>query len=396
MSTTLYYTTIITPREIVERGSVIISDEGKIAYSGLLEDAPRHDGRLIDLRGLYVVPGFIDIHVHGGKGITFGGSQDAAAELKAYSEWVVSTGVTGFLTSIATPDIKSLVAMVRAYAEAMEQFSFWNLRDIPGAEPLGIHLEGPYLNPEKKGAFNPQWLRKPDFDEAVAVLEAGQGWIRQITLAPELPGARELASIFRAAGVVVSMGHTNANYADAAAALRGNFTHVTHTFNGQSGFHQREPGVFGAILASDVVTAELIADGIHAHPGAMKILTRCLGADRITLITDAMAGAGLPDGTYELVGQQVTVRSGIATVPDGTLAGSTAAMNQCVRNMASIVGLPLQQAVQMASLNPARTMGFASRLGSIQNGKDASLTVIDQDANIYLTLVKGRVVYSNL
>jgi len=396
MSSTLYYTNILTPYETIERGSLVISDEGKIAYVGALENAPRQDGRMIDLRGLYVAPGFIDIHVHGGKGITFGGSRDAAAELKDYSEWVVSTGVTGFLTSIAAPDLKSLVALVHAYAQAMEQFSFWNLHDIPGAEPLGIHLEGPYLNPEKKGAFNPQWLRKPALDEVEAVLEIGQGWIRQVTMAPELPGAPELASIFRAAGVVVSMGHTSANYATASAALRGNFTHVTHTFNAQSGFHHREPGVFGAILTSDFVTAELIADGVHAHPGAMKILTRCLGADRITLITDAMAGAGLPDGAYDLVGQQVTVRNGIATVPDGTLAGSTAAMNQCVHNMTSLVGLPLQQAVQMASLNPARTMGFASRLGSIQPGKDASLTVIDQDANVYLTLVKGRVVYSNL
>jgi N-acetylglucosamine-6-phosphate deacetylase len=389
MATTLYYTNIFTPEETIERGALVITDDGKIAYVGPTENAPQGDGKKIDLRGRYVVPGFIDVHVHGGKGITFGASGNAEEELRSYSEWVVSTGVTGYLCSLAAPDARALVELVASYADALQA-------GVPGAEPLGLHLEGPFLNLERKGAFNPAWLRMPAIGEIDAVLKAGRGTIRQITLAPELPGAADVAARCQAAGVVVSLGHTNSDYATASAALHGDFTHVTHTFNAQRGFHHREPGVFGAILSSDEVTAELIADNVHAHPGAMKVLLRCLGTDRVVLITDAMSGAGLPDGDFDLVGMKVTVKDGHATLSDGTIAGSTATLNRCVRNINQLVGIPLRDAVKMASLNPARAMGFASRLGSIATGKDANLVVIDDQADVYLTLVKGQVVYSNL
>jgi len=386
MATTLYYAKVFTPTEVIERGTVVISDEGHIAYVGPIEDAPRTDGLRMDMRGRIVVPGLMDVHVHGGKGVTFGIPGRIADDLRAYSEWVATAGVTGFLCSVAAPDAETLVQVVRSCADALEA-------GMPGAEALGPHLEGPFINKEKKGAFNPAWLRQPAMDEAEAVLQAGRGWIRQMTLAPELPGAHELAARFRAAGVVVSLGHSNTDYETASAALRGNFTHVTHTFNAQRGFQHREPGVFGAVMASDNVTAELIADLIHVHPGAMKVLVRCLGTDRIVLITDAMAGAGLADGTYELVGHTVTVKDGRATLADGTIAGSTATLNQCVRNVNREIGVPLSEAIKMASLNPARAMGFANRLGSIAVGKDASLTVIDEQVNVYMTLVKGQIVY---
>ena len=389
MATTLYYTNIITPVEVIERGAVVISDEGKILYTGPLEDAPRAGGMQIDLRGRFVAPGFIDIHTHGGNGVTFGNG-NPVEELQRYSEWVAGTGVTGYQCSLAASSPQALVEIVSGYAEAMQA------EVVEGAEPLGIHLEGPYLNKERKGAFNPAWLRLPELAEAEAVLKAGRGWVRQITLAPELPGAQEVAAFFRQHGVVVALGHSNTDYETASAALKGNFTHVTHTFNAQSGFHHRQPGVFGAVMASDEVTAEVIADTVHAHPGAVKVLVRCLGTDRVVLITDAMSGAGFPDGEYNLVGQKVLVKNGLATLADGTIAGSTATLGRCVRNVHQLVGLPLAQAVKMASLNPARAMGFASRLGSIAVGKDASLVVIDEDVNVYMTIVKGKVVYSNL
>jgi N-acetylglucosamine-6-phosphate deacetylase len=389
MVTTLSYTDILTPREVLSNGAIVISEDGKVAYVGPMEGAPQESGKRLDLRGLYVVPGFIDIHVHGGSGVTFGSSGNPVEELSRYSKWVSSSGVTGYLCSLAAPNAGSLVELVRSYAQALKY-------GVPGAEPLGIHLEGPYLNKEKKGAFNPEWLRLPSMDEAEAVLAAGEGWIRQMTLAPELPAAEQIARYFRQEGVVVSMGHTNCDYTTASAALKGNYTHVTHTFNALSSFHHREPGAFGAIMASDTVSAELIADNVHAHPAAMKILVRCLGTDRIALITDAMAAAGMPDGSYSLVGQEVTVKDGHATLSDGTLAGSTALLNQCVRNIHQLVGLPLQEAVKMASLVPAQAMGFSNRLGSIRVGKDASLAVIDPDVNVRLTIVRGKVVYSNL
>ena len=389
MATTLFYSNILTPTERIYPGTVVISDDGKIAYVGSMEAAPEMSGKRLDLRNLTVAPGFIDIHVHGGKGVTFGETGNAAEELRAYSEWVVSTGVTGYLCSLAAPNAEALVELVSQYVAAMKA-------GVPGAKPLGIHLEGPFINKEKKGAFNPDWLRMPSLEEAEAVLAAGEGWIRQVTMAPELPNAERLASKFREQGVIVSLGHTNSDYETASAALKGAYTHVTHTFNAQSGFHHRKPGVFGAILASDGITAELIADTVHAHPGAMKILLRCLGSDRVALITDAMAGAGLEDGEYNLVGQAVTVKDGKATLADGTIAGSTAAMNQCVRNVHRLLGLSLAEAVKMASLVPARAMGFASRMGSLEVAKDANLTVLDDDGEVRLTMVKGRLVYSNL
>lgn len=389
MASSLFYSNILTPTESIPSGALAISDEGKIAYAGAMEDAPQAEGKRLDLRGLFLVPGFIDIHVHGGKGITFGESGTAEEELRGYSEWVAANGVTGFLASLAAPDPKALVDLVGRYVRVMQ-------KGLPGAQGLGIHLEGPFISKEKKGAFDPKWLRPPSMEEAEAVLEAGQGWIRQITMAPELPGAGPVASRFRREGVVVAFGHTNSDYATASAALQGDWTHVTHTYNAQSGFHQREPAAFGAILASDQVTAELIADGIHAHPAATKILVRCLGTDRVALITDAMAGAGLEDGTYHLIGQAVTVKDGKATLANGTIAGSTACLNECVRNIHEWTGVSWADAVKMASLVPARAMGLAARYGSIRTGKEASLTALDAQGHVHLTLVRGKVAYSSL
>jgi N-acetylglucosamine-6-phosphate deacetylase len=378
---------ILTPTEVIEDGAVIVGDDGRIAYVGPAAEAPGVAGEALDLRGRRLLPGLIDIHVHGGKGVTFAIPGQAGQDLRLYSEGVASTGVTGFLCSLDAPDAATLVQVVEESVAALEA-------GLPGAEGLGIHLEGPFLNPAKKGAFNPAHLRPPTLAEAEGVLRAGRGWIRQITMAPELPGAQQVAARMRAAGVVVALGHSNSDYEGASAALRGDFTHVTHTFNAQRGFGQREPGVFGAILASDKVTAELIADTIHVHPGAMKVLLRCLGTDRVVLITDAMTAAGVSDGRYDLAGNTVVVKDGRATLLDGTIAGSTAALIECVRNVHQQVGVPLPEAVKMASLNPARAMGFAGRLGSIAAGKDASLTVVDEDMTVWLTMVKGKLVYS--
>lgn len=379
---------LILPGRLLHHGAVIVNEQGKIEFVGEMKDLPEQDGTTIDLGGMYLSPGFIDIHVHGGNGITFGVG-DLAAETAKYSGWIVSKGVTGYLISVAESTPQLLVAMIENYADVFTD-------PHEGAEVLGLHLEGPFLNVEKKGAFDPSWLRKPNLEEMEAYIKAGKGWIRQMTLAPELPGADEVARMCRKAGILVAMGHTNTSFELADQALKGDFRHVTHTFNAQSGFSQRAPGVFGAILVSEDVTAELIADTVHVHPGAMRLLLRCLGSDRVVTVTDAIPAAGFADGEYHVAGFDAYVKDGRATLADGTIAGSTATMDRCVANLVNHVGLSLEEAVRTASLNPARAMGVADRLGSIETGKDANLIVFDDSIYVKLTMVKGHVVYDEM
>ena len=378
---------LITPAQTIDPAAVVISDDGTIEYAGAVSGLPGGPVGGLSLPGYVVVPGFINVHTHGGHGITFGNGDDLAGDLRAYSVWAAGAGVTGFLCTLAAPDAASLHSLVRTYSDLFEGERF------PGAQPLGLHLEGPYLSPERKGAFNEAWLRLPDVDEVRALLSAGQGWIRQMTLAPELPGADAVAALMRDAGVVPALGHSNTDYATASAALAGPFAHVTHTFNAQRGFHHREPGVLGAVLASDGVTAELIADTVHVHPAAMKVLVRCLGPDRVVLITDAMAAAGLGDGQYELVGHKVLVENGVARQSNGTIAGSTAVLSTCVRNMVNAVGVSLQDAVKMATINPAKVARVADRQGQLAPGYAGNLTVLDAGLDVKMTVVGGRVVY---
>lgn len=379
---------ILTPSEEVRDGVIVINEGGRITYCGKRSSAPPSEGKRINLKDKIIAPGFIDIHVHGGYGVAFG-MGNLAEGLEKYSQWVVSGGVTGYLLSITGPDAEGIYQLISAYADILD-------KGVRGATPLGLHLEGPFLNPQKKGAFNPAWLRHPDVKEARKYLQLGRGWIKQMTIAPELPGASEVAAIMRSGGVTVALGHSNTDYETASRALQGDFTHITHSFNAQSAFSHRAPGVFGAVLASDQATGELISDGVHVHPGAMKVLLRCLGKGRIAVISDAIPGAGLPDGEYHLIGQHVTVKAGKATLDDGTIAGSTVQMNECVRNMHQLVGASLTDAVRMASLNPAQVIKEEKTLGSLEAGKWANLVVMDEQVNIQLCMVKGNVVFGNL
>lgn len=379
---------LAAPSCIIGNGLLVVSNDGKIAYAGPEDGFTRQDCKHIDLRGRLLVPGFIDLHHHGGDGISFEAGADPQ-QMAEHAAWAARNGVTGYLRTIAAPTQPELLALIGAHVDQMKGAS-------GGARPLGLHLEGPFLNPDKAGAFNPGWLRAPDAGEIRAWLETGEGWIKMVTLSPELPGAFESAHLLLQAGVVAAMGHTTADYGTVARALAGDFSHSTHTFNAQSGFTHRDPGAVGAVLASDTATAEVIADGVHVHPAALKILVRCLAHERVVLVTDSMPAAGLPDGEYSLVGQQVTVQGGTARLADGTLAGSTATMPHCVRTMHRDADVPLYQALQMASLNPARVIGADKVTGSLQPGKTADLVVIDDDVNVYLTMVNGEIVYNRL
>lgn len=379
---------IITEHEIKNNYSVVIADDGRIKFVGPSSNKPVIDGSYFDLSGYIISPGFIDIHVHGGHGVTFGDA-DLETKLREYSKWVAINGVTNFLCSIAAPERTSLTDLISRYVDILS-------KEYPGAQCSGLHLEGPFMNVEKKGAFNPKWLRKPDVAEVEEYIEAGRGWIKQITLAPELKNADRVAAVINEHGIVAALGHSNCDHKIAAQALKSYFTHVTHTYNAQSNFNHRFPGVVGAILSSDKVTAEIISDMVHVHPTAIKVMVRCLGTDRIVIITDAMAGAGMPEGKYFLVGNEVTVKDGIALLDDGTLAGGISTMNQCVRNMVEKVDVPLVSAIKMATLNPAKVIKAADHLGSIVEGNDGSLIVIDEAINVYMTVVKGKIAHNAL
>ncbi len=387
MKTIIKNTNIVLPDEILTDGAVGIDEQGKITFVGPSQELTTQVDEIIDLQGMYLAPGLIDLHDHGGFGVAFDGSDDLADDLVKYSNWAATTGLTGFLTSIAAPSTEKLVMLIKSLVVEFE-------KGLPGAQALGIHLEGPYLSPQQKGAQSLDWLRTPSIEEAKKVLDAAQGWIKQITLAPELPNADEVAAYFYNAGVTVALGHSAADYETAERALNSYWTHITHAFNVHKGFHHRDPSIAGAILTSDVATAELIADLVHVHPGAMKLLIRCLGTDRIVLITDAMQATGLPDGEYTLLGEKVIVTDGKSTSIDGSIASSSAVLRDCVRNVRDVLDVSLPAAVKMASLNPASAINESQALGSIEVGKIANLIAFDDEINIKKTLINGKIVYS--
>ncbi len=261
-----------------------------------------------------------------------------------------------------------------------------------GAQHLGIHLEGPYLNLDYRGAQHPDHFRSPSRDEYSAWLETGV--IRLITLAPELEGAAELVSAGRARGVEFAIGHSGASYEQVIEAANWGVRQATHTFNGMLGLHHRTPGTLGGVLTDDRIYCQVIADGVHVHPAMVRLLVRAKGAGRTILITDAMRATGLQDGTYDLGGQEVMVRDGVARIASGSLAGSTLTLDVALRNVMRYTGLALAEALPMVTATPAEALVLAGRKGVLAPGADADVVLLDADLNVVMTLVAGQVVYT--
>jgi N-acetylglucosamine-6-phosphate deacetylase len=379
MLTALLNACVLTPDEQLAGATVVIRD-GCIEAVGV-GLAPPAGAQTFDLSGLTLAPGFIDIHVHGGAGFSL--ITEDPEEIRSYARWVVSRGVTGFLATLVgapLPQMKRWLATAAAADEDVDG----------GARPLGVHLEGPFVNPARRGALPAEGLRPPAVAEFLALAEAAQGRLKVITLAPELPGAADLIAAARERGVAVSMGHTDATYEQALEAIEWGVRQATHCFNGMRPFHHRDPGCLGAILSSPMLSAELIADGVHVHPGAMALLLAAKGPQRTILVTDGIAAAGLADGAYALAGEAIQVRDGVASLPDGTLAGSVATMDQAVRNMVRLGLAPLAQAVRMASSNPAAALGLGQRLGRVAPGFAADLVALDESLEVAMTFVGGE------
>jgi len=376
--------TVISPFRTIKNG-VVIFDDGKITAVGGESEVKMPEGaRVIDASGKNVAPGFIDIHIHGGRGRdVMEGSYEAINEL---AKFVASHGTTAFLPTTVSASREDLLKAVRAVKTAME-------RGTEGAEVLGVHLEGPYINLKKHGAHDAEYVRPPSLDEIKELFETANRTIKIVTLAPEVNGSKELIKELGRLGIVASVGHSNATYGETMNAIKLGLRHAAHAFNEMRSFHHREPGIVGAVLVHGELTAELISDSIHVHPVAMKLLVKTKGTNKVVLVTDAIQAAGMPDGKYKLGKQKVIVKKGVCRLESGELAGSTLTMDEAVRNAMKSVGLPLRTAIKMAAINPAVAISINKNKGSLKPGKDADIVIIDDEVNVYGTIVKGKVVY---
>jgi len=368
----------------VSRGDLLIA-EGKIARIEEEGELKAEAEREINADGAYLSPGFIDLHVHGGGGGEFNEAPKEAAgeeEISRILNAHLMRGTTTLLGTVLTGSLEEMRAAMDLIAA----------RDHP--QLGGIYLEGPFFSAEKKGAQPPDHLREPDLETFKRLVEGFEEEIKIFSLAPELPGALELLPAIREIGATPAIGHSNATFAETVQALNEGAELFTHVFNGMKGFHHREPGVLGAALSAGGVgpdvPVELIADGVHVSPEAIQLLLELKGADKVCLITDAMAATGMGEGEYSLGGQKVVVKEGQARLAqDGSLASSVLTMDVALKNMVQF-GLSLPQAARSASLVPARVLGVEDRKGSIERGKDADLVLFDESFQVEKVLIGGE------
>lgn len=359
------------------------------------EAAPQPDPANLT-QASFISPGFVDIHVHGGGGGDFmDGDPEAVAAITACH---VQHGTTALLATTLTAPEEQILRAIRAVKAAPKR----------GTRIVGFHIEGPYINEKWRGAQNPEYVRAADLGEVdrwqaeaksdhADGCDCGCGGDRprwHITLAPEIPGNLAAIRGLVERGFVVSAGHTDCTYAQLQAGMAEGLSHATHLYNAMRGLHHREPGTVGGALTLPGLTIELIADGIHVHPASMRVAVNARGVDSSLLITDAMRAAGMPDGEYYLGELKTFVKNGEARLENGSLAGSVLTMGGAVRNMVNLVGLELHQAVQMASLNPARRHGLEAQIGSLAVGKRADLVLLDKDLNIDTTIVGGTIAHT--
>ncbi|GAO05721.1 N-acetylglucosamine-6-phosphate deacetylase [Streptomyces lydicamycinicus] len=373
---------IARPSGVVERGRIAV-EGGRIGdvHSRDLDLAEGAAGSVVDLSGHLIVPGFIDMHVHGGGGGSF--SSADPEECMTVVETHRRHGTTSMLASTVTGELTDLARQAAVLAELVQQ-----------GELAGIHFEGPFISPDRCGAHQPGLLRDPDPADVRKLLDAAHGTASMMTVAPELPGGLASVRLLADAGVIAAIGHTDSSYDATREAIDAGATVATHLFNAMPALGHRAPGPVAALLEDERITVELINDGTHLHPAVLQLAVREAGDGRVAFITDAMGAAGMNDGRYPLGPMQVEVKDGVARISEGptagSIAGSTLTLDRAFQRAVTVDGLTVDQAVQALSATPARLLGIDDRTGALQTGKDADLVVLDAAYDVVGVMRRGE------
>lgn len=364
----------------IEKGSVLI-ENGKIKE---INPTTPYEGETIDANGLYLSPGFIDVHIHGAAGYdTMDGTFKAINEI---AKAIAKHGTTSFTPTTMTVASEDILQSMKIIKEA-------KLNGTDGANVLGAHLEGPFISPKAIGAQNPKYVLAPSIENFNKIVGDYEDAVVSITLAPEVDGAEELIKYLSDKSIKVSMGHTKATYKEAMNGINCGCSHATHLFNAMTGFAHREPGVVGAVFDSPITT-ETISDGIHISYPSLRTAYKVKGTDKVLLITDAMMACSMPDGMYSLGGQDVVVKNGAARLKDGTLAGSILTLDKAVKNVYNNSNYDLFEVVKMATYNAAKHCKVENKKGLIKEGYDADLLLFDKDIDIKHVIINGKLNYS--
>ncbi len=370
---------IITPFRIVNNGAILIKDDKIYEIGKVNELTFSEDTEIIDVSGNIIAPGFVDLLVHGGAGRGFSDEDDESIQI--ISDYFLSQGSTTMMASLHAKPKERLLKDFERLANYIKMHPDSNIK--------GIHMEGPYLNPEYKGAMNEDYLWEPSVESFLEMYEAAKGYLKIMTIAPELPGALEVIREASFRGVICSIGHSTASYEQIVKAIDNGATHVTHMFNAMKPMHHRHPSIITAALLRDELKIELIADTFHVHPAMMELLLKVKTAKNIILITDSIRAGGMHEGEYHFSDQKVYLKDNIATLEDGTLAGSTLTLNKAVKNLLDTTEIKITDAFRMASLNGSKVIN-AGR-GILASGKIADLVVLNNNFEVIMTIISGKI-----
>ena len=381
MSTTFIHNVRLIDDDGIEPSGVLFQNGKIVSVNRDNKSSKLAADNEIDGNGHFLIPGMIDVHIHGAEGFDM---MDGTTEsVKAVSKACARTGCTSFLATSVSSSIEDLLNMVT------------NVKEVAGREPgakiIGIHSEGPYLNVKRKGMQNERYLRHPDLKEMKKIMEHTGSLLKMVTLAPELPGGMEMIRFLKEHGIIAAIAHSDATYDDAKQAFQCGASHITHCFNGMRPIHHRDPGVIIAAFEESSVSVQAIVDHIHLHPAIVRLIYREKGPDKMVLITDALQAMGMGDGTYLFGGHEVKVVDRVATLSDGTLASSTVTMNEALEKTVSS-GIPLRDAVKMATRTPADILGLSNK-GRLEPGADADLVLINDRFEVLHTIVNGKTVF---